>query len=515
MARKLAIIALVALTATLSLLQGRPTAASQPADVRGLTHAFPVSALSPGALDPTFDGDGKVITDFEGGAYDVGNGVAVQGDGKILVAGETQSAADDSFAIVRYKADGGLDPSFDGDGKVRTDFTSTSREWAEDGAVQPDGKFVAAGVVSLPATASDFALVRYNPDGTLDASFSEDGKVATDFSAISLDWAFAVTIQPDGRIVAAGSSRWGPPGARRADVAVARYNGDGSPDSSFDGDGRVVTSISPGLDAFAMDLVIQPDGKLVVGGYGQDRLSGAQSTFLMRYTAAGSLDTSFDGDGVVLTTETGYGLALQRDGKIVTAGSHGFGVARFNSNGSLDVGFGEAGHATAPFEGSAGAVALQPDGKIVAGGSGAGGHNFAVARFQTSGNPDTTFGSGGVAETVLGGPAGSDMAWDVAIAPGGKIVLAGMSRPTSDGPFDFAVVRYIGELPPCKVPNVRGRKLSAARSAITKARCRVGKVSRKASKKVRRGRVISQSPKARTSLPNLGKVNLVVSRGRR
>jgi uncharacterized delta-60 repeat protein len=250
----------------------------------------------------------------------------------------------------------------------------------------------------------------------------------------------------------------------------------------------------------------------LVGGY----VGFGSAAILVRYMADGGLDNSFDGDGkVVLTTPTSSisGLALQRDGKIVSAG--GSSVTRFNSNGSLDTSFGSGGNAVPSFQpqGFAAAVAVQPDGKIVAGGSRGFPNNFALARFQQGGSLDMTFGSGGMVETDLG--AGDDVGWDLGIAPDGKIVLAGMSRPTSDGPFDFAVVRYLAAPPPCKVPNVHGKRLAVAKASIKKARCRVGKVTRKASKRAKKGRVLSQSPRAGVLVPSATKVNLVVSKGRR
>jgi uncharacterized delta-60 repeat protein len=466
-----------------------------------------------GDLDATFDGDGIVITDLDSGSYDVAFGLAVQGDGKVLLAGETQSPTNASFAVVRYDSKGALDPSFDADGKVRTDFTPSSGQAGESIAVQVDGKIVVAGAVGIPdsGTGLDFALARYNPDGSLDSTFGGDGKVVTNFASAT-DWAFSVALQPDGKIVAAGISRV--VGQTTFDFAVARYNQDGSLDATFDGDGRVVTPIAEGSDDAAFDVVVQSDEKIVVGGYANEY------GVLVRYTAGGVLDSAFGAGGkVVVDTPTryAYGLALQKDGKILTTGTPGFSIARFNPDGSVDTSFGQGGNATAPFDTDASSqgVAVQSDGKIVAAGNGPHGHNFVVARFKPNGQLDTAFSSDGMAESVLGGPLGSDIVSDAGIAPDGKIVVAGGSRTTSDGPFDFAVVRYLGAPRTCKVPNVRGRKLAAARKTIKKARCAIGKITRKPSKQAQRGRVLSQRPKAGTRVPNGTKVNLLVGQGRR
>jgi uncharacterized delta-60 repeat protein len=473
----------------------------------------------PGALDKTFGGEGKVTTDF--GASDFGYGVAVLPDSKIVVAGLTQSSADDSFALARYNADGSFDPTFGGEGTVRTDFTPSSIDEGYSVALQADGKIVAAGIVGIPGsgTASDFALARYNPDGSLDPSFDGDGKVVTDFAA-GTDGAFSVAVQPDGKIVAAGISR--PAGPGPFDFAVARYNSDGSPDSSFDGDGKTTTPISNGSDDVASDMAIQADGRIVVGGYSQ---GSTHSADLVRYLPEGSLDSSFDGDGrVVLASPTArvYGLALQGDGKIVTAGpppsgSGNFSVTRFNSNGSLDTTFGSGGTAVAPFPPSASsnAVAIQRDGKVVAGGTGPEGHDFALARFQPGGGLDTRFGLGGIVQTVVGGPAGSEIGSDLAIAADGKMVLVGSTSPTSTNPvFDFATVRYLG-ITYCVVPKLKRATIRLARARLANNRCRLGNVRRAYSRRVKKGRVISQSPRPGKRLADGAKVKVVVSRGRK
>jgi uncharacterized delta-60 repeat protein len=167
----------------------------------------------PGDLDTTFDFDGKVTTDF-GGPFDRGSSVAIQPDGRIVVAGVSgDDVSGNDFVLARYKRDRTLDADFDIDGKVTTDFGSRFEE-ASSVAIQPDGKIVAAGF-SGDFLVGDFALARYNRDGSLDTSFDADGTVTTDFG--SFDQALGVAIQPDGRIVAAGFSQ--------PDFALARYLG--------------------------------------------------------------------------------------------------------------------------------------------------------------------------------------------------------------------------------------------------------------------------------------------------
>ena len=510
MARKVAIIALVALSGALSLLSGNPAASP------GIGQVFTAASPKPGDLDPTFDGDGKVLTVWGNGSSVSASDVVIQADRKVVVAGSMTPAdrgTGDSFAVVRYTVNGALDPAFDSDGKVQTEFAQWSFDRATSLTTQSDGKILVAGWAYdiVGGTGEDFALVRYNANGSLDGSFDGDGKMTTDFER-GRDVGLSVAIQSDGKIVVAGYSSPSGNAGGSSDYAVARYNRDGSLDATFDGDGRVVTTLS--ARDRATTVAVQADGKIVVGG----QLETGSPAFtlaagLVRYLPDGSLDSSFDGDGkLVLTMITSIrDLAVQPDGKILAAGS-GFGVTRFNSNGALDTTFDGQGNSLFQ-QGGVEALALQRDGRtIIVGPVGYPASDFAVARFDARGAVDSSFHSEGTVTTDFGG---MDIPFGVALGSNGEIVVAGGSGPAGGaGPNDLAVARYLNP-PPCKVPNVRGKMLPAARSAITKAQCSVGKVRRKSSNKVKRGRVISQSPKARTTLPNLGKVNLVVSRGRR
>jgi uncharacterized delta-60 repeat protein len=458
----------------------------------------------PGGLDTTFGGSGKVRTDFSAGSKDLAYAVAVQGDGKVVAAGSVETTAGGGFAVARYSAGGALDTTFDGDGKVRTSFAPTSAELGYALALQTDGKYVLAGTVGIPGsgTASDFALARYNADGTLDGSFDGDGKVVTDFASLT-DQAYAVAIQTDGKIVAAGTTR--SPSTNRFDYALARYNSNGTLDTSFSQDGRVRFGLG-GTDEFGEAVVVQPDGKILLGGV--DLTNGAGN--VLRFMPDGTWDSSFGTGGVVYRQGGSISdVELQADGKILFVGDPGFSVTRLNPDGSVDTAF------SAPLD-AAGAYSLivQPDGNIVAAGTvapGPGREDFALARFRPNGELDARFGTDGVVVTDLGGP--TDFAYSVAAATDGKLVVAGTSMPVDQTTADFALARYVGVLPPCKVPNVRGKKLGVARAGIVRAGCRVGKVTRKRSKRVKKGRVISQSPRAGVRVPAGGKVNLVASKG--
>jgi uncharacterized delta-60 repeat protein len=460
-----------------------------------------------GDLDSTFGTGGKVVTDF--GGNETAWGVAVQSDGKAVVAGTRfDPGPSDDFVLARYTVRGALDPTFDGDGKVTTDFGGRS-DGADDVALQPDGKIVAAGSgFTSPVRPVDFALARYNRNGTLDATFGEGGKVLTTFAPNSIDGAHAVAIQPDGKIIAAGRTR---SGTRNA-FAVARYLPDGSLDPSFDGDGLVATQLSAG-DDIAFDLALQRDGKLVAAGWSSP---GGFDIAMARFNPDGSLDTSFDADGMLVGSSfrpaSTYAaqVVVQRDGKIVTGGA---GLARFNPDGSVDRSFGDGGRALT----DVGLVTplLQTDGKILAAGStsAAGGFSdFTVVRLTAAGRIDATFGRRGRVVTEF---RAQDDATDAELLASGKLIVAGY---TSTAPFtapaDFAVARYVA-IRFCVVPNVRGKMLGAARSSLTKALCRVGTIKRRYSAALGRGRVISQRPAPRARMAELAKVDLVVSRGRR
>ncbi len=343
-----------------------------------------------GTLDTTFDTDGKVTTAF-GTSIDQVHAVVLQPDGKIVAAGWALIGSKSNFALARYNANGSLDTTFDSDGKVTTAIgTNTDQAFAV--ALQSDGKIVAAGV-SRNAM-DDFAVVRYNTDGSLDTSFDMDGKVTNDFGA-NIDKAQAVAIQPDGKIVLAGYASIV---SGFFDYALIRYNPDGSLDTSFDGDGKVSTAFADNNDeAFA--IALQPDGKIIAAG--RSFMSGAGYHFtLARFNPNGSLDSSFDTDGRVTTNfnvggfDTAYALEVQTNGKIVAVGSAAVGsgfydvaLARYNSDGSLDTTFDTDGRLTMSFGGTdeeAFAAAVQADGKIVVAGYARISNLFlfAVARFE-------------------------------------------------------------------------------------------------------------------------------------
>ncbi|CAN5290131.1 hypothetical protein BH20ACT13_BH20ACT13_14770 [soil metagenome] len=405
-----------------------------------------------GDLDSSFGTGGRVTTHF--GASDSANAIALQANGMLIVAGDTRVPQPGDFALARYAPDGSLDTTFDGDGKVTTDFGGSDSVSAL--VVQPDGKIVAAGGTA-GANPADIAIARYNPDGSLDMTFDGDGKVTTDFGLGLIESAADVAIQTDGKLVVAGVHGEG----LQSDFALARYNPDGSLDASFGTGGKVVTSFNAGHDS-ASALVVQRDGRIVAAGSSGDFA-------LARYNADGTVDSTFDGDGKVVIdfggTDFARDLALQADGKLVVAGSTDppdtngivepdFALARLNVDGSLDTQgldphmdapFGTGGKVTTDFGGARDemtALAIEPGGNIVAAGSSLNGADgdFALARYYVSGSLDPSFGSAGKLTTSF--TAGNDPARDVAIQRDGRIVAAGTAA-VSSAAADFALARYV------------------------------------------------------------------------
>src|SRR6266508_2029957 len=264
------------------------------------------------------------------------------------------------LATLVFAAAGDLDPTFGVNGKVTTNFfEGAGVDAAFATAIQPDGKIVAGGSTQNPVTNSaDFALARYNIDGTLDTTFGSGGKVATDFLGFD-DSVLAIAIQPDNKIIAAGYAIDG----FNFESAVARYLSNGSLDTTF-GNGGKVTASSVNM---ATAGAVQADGKIVIAGWGTG--PGADYDFIvLRYNSNGTLDNSFGNGGKVtihIGNDFAQGMVIQPDGKIVVAGYDGnsvatsdFALARLNVDGSLDSTFGIGGKVTTHFAAGAEAVAL-------------------------------------------------------------------------------------------------------------------------------------------------------------
>lgn len=406
-----------------------------------------------GDLDFTFNYDGKVTTDIS--SEDYANTIAIQTDGKIVVAGRSTTVLGQSdFSVVRYDSIGNLDNTFNQDGKVTTDFFSWT-DGAKSIAIQPDGKIVVAGDCDSVFTFSDFAVVRYNEDGSLDNSFGVNGKVSTDFN-ISGDFVSALALQSDGKIVVVGTSS---NVSENDNFALARYYANGNLDASFGDNGKVTTDFNSTMD-IGNAVFIQADGKIVVAGNSKNATNNDFA--LARYNMDGSLDSSFGLNGKVTTPiglfdDVATSVSLQNDGKIVVAGFYepdnlypDFAIVRYNNDGSLDYTFGSDGKVTSPtgFGSDYGyAISIQSDGKIVVAGqisvpaqpSG----RFGVARYNANGSVDYSFGTEGKVTTAIG--LLYDVGKALTIQTDGRIVVAGYTNNGTNN--DFAVVRYLGANP--------------------------------------------------------------------
>ena len=408
---------------------------------------FPFSG---GLPDASFDVDGIVTTDINNGENSA-QAVAVQPDGKIIVAGYARNSLNnDDFAAVRYNPNGSPDPTF-GNGGIALTPIGAGDEQAFAVAVQPDGKILLAGYSFVGAT-TDAAVIRLNSNGTPDSTFSDDGMMTVPIG-VKNDFLRSIVLQTDGKIVLAGIRY----NTSTSDFAVLRLNSDGTPDADFDGDsgagdGIVTTVLGSGY-SYGYAAAVQPDGKILVAGYYFNGANNNDSA-IVRYNSNGTLDTTFDGDGIAGTvigvgTDEAFGIALQNDGKIVIAGcvnrggGNDFLLARYSPNGSPDANFGANGATITPVGNGvdiAQSVAIQADGKIVAAGFSSNGANydFAVIRRNADGTLDAAFDGDGKMTTPIG--ISTDTANGLAIQADGKIVVVGR---TVAGSFaDFAVVRY-------------------------------------------------------------------------
>jgi uncharacterized delta-60 repeat protein len=366
-----------------------------------------VSPSPTGTVDTSFGLNGLTQATLIGSSG-YATAVAAQPNGKLVVVGLTRDAqTHDDFAIVRFNADGTLDTSFDSDGwqtsNIETVNSQPSQDKANAVAIQSDGKIVVAGLSFMPlapgVNVTSFALCRYNTDGSLDTSFDTDGKLTISFGGVS-DVANAVAIQSDNKIVVAGRAyRYGTEGfVENHDYALARLNTDGSFDTSFDTDGKLTTSI--GAYDSAEAIAIQTDNKIVVaGGVGIRREydpNDANSDFtLVRYSSNGSLDSSFGTNGIVRTdvvsgaNDFAHAVSLDAQGRILAAGRSSwpwnYSAVRYQANGTPDVSFGTNGRVVCDLGSMdiANAVLSLPNGDTVL--IGWGGNHLALVRFSPNG----------------------------------------------------------------------------------------------------------------------------------
>lgn len=419
-----------------------------------LSTGQPAASAADGDLDATFGNGGVVAIDNAANLSDQARAVAVQADGKIVVGGEIAAAPPDGFAILnRLNPDGSLDTSFGSGGKIIGPQMTLGGL-----AILPDGKILTVGSMrSSTIPMQYFILTRYNPNGTLDTTFGTNGYayIAPQTEPVVFTVGNALVIQPDGRIVAAGVGSIYPQGDK---FLIARFNADGSRDQSFGSEGVVFTRFGGG-EAQALAVALQPDGKIVASG----SIEAGQMTrnfALARYSTDGSIDADFGLEGMVTTNfvfenyAKAHSVVIQPDGKIIAVGgytrqSHGFLLARYNSDGRLDQGYGTGGKVMSSLGGGNGsgfgnAARLQRDGKLLVAGSlsfvTTGTDLISLARYAPNGAFDQTFGKSGVVNSDLN--MGLEELNAIAVQPDGKLVAAGYTSDPSYSYTNFAVVRY-------------------------------------------------------------------------
>jgi uncharacterized delta-60 repeat protein len=403
-----------------------------------LSAVFQIVKAADGDLDPTFGNGGEKIIQVAAQQRDFAKTVAVQTDGKIVVGGELGDFSLDTnrAVLMRLNADGSLDQSFGSGGKI----INPGQIHLLALAIQPDGKIITAGATRVSGITLDFAAARYNPDGSLDTSFGNGG-----YAVNGEGEAQSLFLQPDGKIVLVGFL---PIFRDGSDYLLARFNPDGTADQTFGTGGRVTTSFTSGRNSAdkALGAALQADGKIIATGF-----ATGISAVLIRYNSNGSVDPGFGLDGSVLTPNfgaTASRILVQPDGKIVVGGG-GFVLGRYNANGTTDQSFGASGRISGGFGSGNGylyALARQPDGKLLAAGSvcytGTGDCVFALSRYTPNGGLDQTLGNGGFVLTNVT-PGTLDEAFALSLQPNGKIILAGYAAEPGGSYHDFALARYL------------------------------------------------------------------------
>ena len=414
------------------------------------------SSQNCGPLDPVFGNGGKILHTGSSGSFD-SKKVIIQPDNKIVHVFTLYNGNVNQFGVLRYKTEGQLDSSFGNNGSVIT-AVGDLHSHTSTGAIQPDGKIVVVGSAAISNNSFGFALVRYNIIGTLDSSFGSGGKTIAKIGAY-YDYPTALAIQPDGKIIVVGSTM---DDFYTGSFAIARFNNNGSIDSSFGNHGKIVTHLGPFITTIggqyygryanesAQAVIIQTDGKIVVGGssyttqgcwdyYGGIYCNPAFA--MVRYNSNGSVDSTFGTNGKVadsLTLSWISSMALQNDGKILVTGdgsnTNAFITRRYNSNGSIDNDFGSSGIALIKISGTntyhgTRSTTIRPDGRIIVGGTLNINniYQFAVLRYTLNGLPDSSFNGNGTVFFKIGQSGSYDEITSLGLQ-GDKIIVGGNSR---------------------------------------------------------------------------------------
>ena len=403
-------------------------------------------AQAPGSLDLSFGDQGKkIITAGTGNAF--GQGIVISDDGKILIAGIASNGTDNDFVLMRLFSDGNVDPEFGDNGEVFTDFAGLT-DIAESIAVDSLDRIVVAGTTDS-GDGFWFAVARYWPDGQPDSTFGVNGRVMIQVGITA--FCKAVVIQPDQKILLGGYAT--NPASGTNEFTLVRLDSNGKPDDTFGDQGIVLTNLEIGA-AVANALTIQPDGKIVQAGQALRDATFRWEIAIVRYHDDGSLDASWDEDGIAFTSipnvdATINTIAIKSNNKIIVGGYSGtapsnnlFLVARYETSGVPDLLFGDHGIIINSFGAQDNQITdlvLQPDGHIIVAGSSLSGigDRFSIARLDNGGDLDASFGNGGVVITPIGANAGIGA---IALQNDGKLVVVGESFSTPR--FDIVAARY-------------------------------------------------------------------------
>ncbi len=398
-----------------------------------------------GILDGDFDGDGRVTTAILSGDSKA-TCLAIQPNGYIVAAGSaitSGAGASTNYGIVRYRPDGSLDNTFSLNGKADFGIATAANDDAEAVAILPDGKILVAGN-SATATGTAFSALLLNPGGTsFDVSFGTNGKLLLE----TVDFIFeSMVLQPDGKIVAAGYSYNG----QNYDFAVLRLLANGTLDNTFSGDGKAVIPIGANTTDFASAVALQPDGKIVIAG---SAASTERSFALVRLNPNGSLDNSFSFDGKLTTLIGDFAdseaVLVQPDGKIVAAGHTAaiingvkdMTLVRYNPDGTLDLTFNVDGKRTINLQGDdlGNDLLQQSDGKLIIIGAGGTNNGMMAVRLMPDGSNDASFGLAGFTIADFDEFATPS---EAAFTPNNRLVMAGFKRGENDT-YEFALAQFL------------------------------------------------------------------------
>ena len=400
-----------------------------------LSLPFFLTAQQAGSPDNTFGTNGFTNYGIHS-STDIAWDLALQPDGKIIQVGQTYNFISTEYGVARLLANGAPDPTFGTNGRVSLPVEGTSNDYCRAVALLPDGKILIGGQYNLNAD-DDWALMRLTPAGALDNSFGTGGVQKIRVSDKNDDL-LDLLVQPDGKILCAGLSD--------NTAIIMRLNANGTPDNSFGSSGKVTLTASSSIAAYA--LILLNDGTILVGGERDNQM------FAVRLSASGVLDNSFGTGGfggadIVGGIERGRAMSLLADGKILLGGSRrlssatgfDFAVMRLNANGALDNSFGQQGLATVDFNNNNDegfGMAVQPDGKILLGGSSqAANSDWALGRLNADGSLDDSFGTNGRVVKDFG--SNEDIIYKLLLQPDLRLLASGYVQTPG---YDFALARY-------------------------------------------------------------------------